>query len=172
METLVIGLSVVQVISICLGTGSSTLAVLNFFNAISDGVIDPIERRMMGGTYAVLRTAMHLILISTVVLVIIGYAEKGHDYFTTYVIAQLILIAVLYLNSYLMTKRLISSKFGPAIQAGSWYLLGFGIALLTLNLIDFSLTTFFLAYLSELAFSFVVINAAMKHLNNKSTPSK
>lgn len=170
MELIIIGLSVIQIISICLGTGSSTLAVLNFFNAISDGMIDATERRMMGGTYVVLRTATHLILITTISLAIIGYAGLGSAYLSNYIIAQFILIGVLYLNSFLMTKKILSSKFGPAIQAGSWYLLGFGVALLTLNLTNFTLLTFFIAYAIELIFSFVVINYTMSHLKKK-TPT-
>lgn len=167
MEIVIIGLSVAQIISICLGTGSSTLAVLNFFNAISDGIIDATERRMMAGTYLVLRTATHIIFITTLTLAIIGYLASALSYFTPYIIAQFILISVLYLNSYLMTKKVISSKYGPAIQAGSWYLLGFGVALLTLSMTDFSLLTFFIAYALELIFSYLVINYTMSHLKKK-----
>lgn len=167
MEIIIIVLTVIQIISTCLGTGSSTLAVINFFNAISDGIIDATERRMMGGTYLVLRTATHIIFITTLTLAIIGYLSSALSYFTPYIIAQFILIAVLYLNSYLMTKKLISSKHGPAIQAGSWYLLGFGVALLTLDLTDFGLVTFFIAYALELMFSYLIINYIMSHLKKK-----
>lgn len=172
MELIIIVLTVIQIISICLGTGSSTLAVLNFFNAISDGIIDATERRMMSGTYLVLRTATHLILITTFTLSLIGYLESGSSYFSSYIVAQFILIFILYTNSYLMTKKVISSKIGPAIQAGSWYLLGFGVALFALQLTDFSLSTFFFAYGCELIFSLVVINYTMSHLKNRTPLQK
>ena len=37
METVTIILSIIQAMSISLGVGSSTMAILNFFKAIADG---------------------------------------------------------------------------------------------------------------------------------------
>jgi hypothetical protein len=167
METINTILSIVQIISISLGVGSSTLAVLNFFNAISDGTIDPVERRMMGVTYIVLRIAMVLILASTVLLMFFGVRSEGYDYFTNYEVAQYILIAVLYINAILMTARVMPSRFGPAIQAGSWYLLGVGMALASLGLADFRMSTFVVVYAGELLFAYLLINGAMKYQRSK-----
>lgn len=160
-------MTIAQIIGISLGLGSSTLAVASFFKAITDGSIDPSERGMLGVIYIVLRVAMMTILISTVVLAFIGYGTVGSAYFTTYVAAQLILIAVLFGNATLMTMRLMPSTFGPAIQAGSWYLLAFGMALSYVHLASFSFFTFLIAYAIELVFAFLVINGIMKHLKTK-----
>jgi hypothetical protein len=167
METITTITSIVQIIGISLGVGSSTLAVLNFFNAIADGTIDPVERRMMGVTYIVLRVAMVLILASTTLLIVMGVREFGYDYFTPYVIAQCVLIVVLFVNAALMTARIMPSSCGPAIQAGSWYLLGFGLALYTLGLADFSIPLFIVAYAIELAFAYFLINSVMHYQRYK-----
>lgn len=170
MELFTIVTSVAQIIGISLGVGTSTLAVLSFFTAIKDGTIDEAERRMLGVIYIVLRVAMVTILVSTLGLTFAGYGEYGAGYFTPYIIAQYILIAVLFLNAILMTARLMSSKFGPAIQAGTWYLLGFGMALQSLGLTDFTLGKFFLAYGIELIFATLLINGVMIHLRKAQTP--
>ncbi len=161
METITTIISIAQIIGISLGVGSSTLAVLNFFSAIEDGTIDPVERRMMGVTYIVLRIAMVLILTTTTILLVFGVREIGYDYFTPYIIAQCILISVLFVNASLMTARIMPSSFGPAIQAGTWYLLGFGMALASLGLADFSLPLFVVAYTIELVFAYTLINSLM-----------
>lgn len=167
METLTIIMTIAQVIGISLGLGSSTLAVASFFKAITDGTIDPSERGMLGVIYIVLRVAMMTILISTVALAFIGYGTMGTAHFTTYVIAQFVLTAALFLNATLMTMRIMPSTFGPAIQAGSWYLLAFGMALSYVGLASFSLSTFILAYAIELVFAFLVINGIMRHLKSR-----
>lgn len=160
-------LTIAQIIGISLGLGSSTLAVASFMKAIADGTIDQSERGMLGVIYIVLRVAMMTILISTIALAFIGYGTVGMAHFTSYVIAQFILVAVLFGNATLMTMRLMPSTFGPAIQAGSWYLLAFGMALSAVGLAAFSFGTFIIAYLIELVFAFVVINGIMKHLKNR-----
>jgi hypothetical protein len=172
METIITILSITQIISISLGVGSSTLAVLNFFTAIADGAIDPVERRMMGMTYTVLRVAMVLILLSTFGLGLYGYAEAGSLYLSSYIIAQYTLIAVLFINAILMTKRIMPSTLGPAIQAGSWYLLGFGMALFSLDMVDFSFLTFVIAYALELIFAALLINGTMAHLKKRNEEQK
>jgi hypothetical protein len=167
MESIITITSVVQVISISLGVGSSTLAVLNFFNAIADGTIDPTERRMMGVTYIVLRVAMVLILTSTTLLMVLGVRDIGYDYFTAYIVAQCVLITVLFINASLMTARIMPSSWGPAIQAGTWYLLGFGMALASIGLATFSFQLFIVAYAIELLFAYFLINSVMHYQRYK-----
>ncbi len=161
METIITIATIIQIIAISLGVGSSTLAVINFFTAIRDGTIDSVERRMMGVTYLVLRVAMGLILATTLVIMLFGVQVTGYAYFTPYFIAQGILVAVLFANAALMTARIMPSSIGPVIQAGSWYLLGFGMALHSLGLADFSLPVFLIAYAGELFFAYLVINGVM-----------
>ena len=167
MNTAIIIFSIIQAISISLGVGSSTIAILNFFQAIKDGKIDPIERSFMGVTYIVLRIAMIVILLTTIGLAMFGYYESGISYITSYVIAQIFLIIVLFLNATLMTLRIMPSTFGPAIQASSWYSLGFILALSQQGLEEFSFITFSLLYVGLIVVATLAIGAVMKYQKSK-----
>ena len=165
MTTAIIIFSVIQAISISLGVGSSTIAILNFFQAIKDGKIDPVERSFMGVTYIVLRIAMIVILLTTIGLTMFGYYENA-GYITSYVIAQIFLILILFINATLMTLRIMPSTFGPAIQASSWYSLGFILALSQQDLGEFSFITFALLYVGLIVVATLAIGAVMKHQRN------
>lgn len=154
--------SILQAMSISLGVGASTLAILNFFYAIKDGKIEPAERGLMGVNYTVLRVAMVLILLTTLSIFVIQGQISTYNY------AQLTLVLVLFLNAGLMTARIMPSKFGPAIQASSWYSLGFILALVPHALTNFSFYNFGLYYLGFVAVVTIVINCVMSTLKKKS----
>ncbi len=159
--------STLQVVGISIGMGSSTIAVSNFFLAIKDGKIEDHERKFMGVAYFILRVAMVIILVTTVALAFRGFSEVGSIYFTPYIITQFILISALYLNSLLMTLHLIPSTLGPAIQASSWYTLGFALALLANGWNDISLGAFMLLYLADFIVSMVIINSMMAYFKKQ-----
>lgn len=163
METLIFTAGVLLAMGISLGVGSSTLAVLNFFVAIKDGKIEETERHFMGITYIVLRVAMVIILFSSATLVL----TIGQEYLKTYTMAQFLLIGMLYLNAILMTLRLMPSTFGPAIQASSWYTLGFLLAFYNQGVSDFSMTTFLLSYLAMFLVAVAIINGVMGYLKSQ-----
>jgi len=167
MEILYIALSILQSIAISLGVGSSTLAIVNFFVAIDDGKIDETERKMMGITYVLLRVSMVLIALTTLALLVIATSSTVNPYLTVYSIAQLLLIGMLFFNALLMTKRIMPSTFGPAIQAGSWYTLGILSALVPLGLTDFSLLQFGLVYVAVLLLGISLVNGIMAYLKAK-----
>ena len=167
MEIFVLGLSIIQSMGISLGVGSSTLAILNFFHAIADGKIDETERNFMGITYIVLRVAMGIILVTSLILAITGYATHGSDYFTGYIAAQTILTAVLFINAFLMTIRMMPSTFGPAIQASSWYTLGFLLALFAQGHSTVNILVFLFAYATFIFFAISFINSMMAYLKEK-----
>jgi hypothetical protein len=160
MTTFLALVAILQSFAISLGVGSSTLAISNFFVAIADGNISPDERRMMGVVYIVLRVAMILILVTTLCLLAAQYTA-GTFYFFPYNVAQLTVIAVLFINAMLMTAHLVPSNFGPAIQAGNWYTLGTLAALVPLGLTGFSLMHFLLAYITWIVFAISIVNAIM-----------
>ncbi len=151
-------IAILQSFSISLGVGSSTLAIASFFVAISDGGISPDERRMMGVVYIVLRVAMILILTTTLIIQAMTYAAAGWVDFN---MAQLFVILILFANAMLMTAHMIPSNFGPAIQAGNWYTLGTLAALVPLGLTGFSLTQFFIAYITWIVLAIGIVNAIM-----------
>ncbi len=167
MELTILMLGVIQSMGISLGVGSSTLAILNFFHAIADGKINESERNFMGITYIVLRVAMGIILVSSLILAIIGFLNVGAGYFSGYVTAQAILVAVLFLNAFLMTIRVMPSTFGPAIQASSWYSLGFMLALTTQGIKEVNILVFLFAYATFIFFAISLINSVMAYLKDK-----
>ena len=152
---------VIQSLSISLGVGSSTLAILNFFAAIADGTIDETERRMMGIVYIVLRVAMWSILISTLLLVSVNYSQVGLGGISAFTYGQLFALAVLFVNATLMTAHLVPSTYGPAIQAGSWYTLGALLALQVQEMTSFTFLQFFISYLAWIVLAIGIVNGAM-----------
>jgi len=162
METSIIILTILQAMGISLGVGTSTIALVNFFHAIKDGVIDPIERGFMGLTYIVLRVAMVVIILTVAGLTALGILAEGSAYVTGYELAQVFLTVVLFANASLMTARLMPSKFGPAIQAASWYSLGLLAALVPLGYTtNFSFAGFFFSFVPFVVFMIILIMAIM-----------
>lgn len=158
---------IVQTFAISLGTGSSTLAIINFFAAIADGTIDETERRMMGIVYKVLRIAMVAILLSTVLLVANTYSQTGLMNLPAFYFAQAFTLFVLYVNALLMTAHLVPSTFGPGIQAGSWYTLGTLAALQIAGTTDFKFLAFFLGYIAWIVLAIGIVNGVMAILKSK-----
>ncbi len=164
---MLIVVAIVQSIAISLGVGSSTLAISNFFVAIADGTISADERKMMGVVYVVLRVAMVLILLTTTILAFTGYYSFALNSLAPYGMAFFILIAVLYTNAILMTKRIMPSTLGPSLQASSWYTMGVLSALLPLGLISFTLIHFVLAYIAVIVLATAVVNGLMAHFKKR-----
>lgn len=148
--------------AIALGVGSSTLAITNFLVAIYDGAIDEGERRIMGVTYVMLRVAMASIFLTTA---LIYFFDK--NFFGTAGLFIWFLVAVLYVNAILMTKHLMPSKIGPALQAGTWYTLGFIVTIHIFNLMVLNYTSFSLLYAADIIVALMIVNGYMKFLQNK-----
>ena len=167
MSLYLAALLIIQGFSISLGVGSSTLAILNFFSAIADGKIDDTERRMMGIVYVVLRLAMILILFSTIALFFVQYQVAGPHSFSTLQYGQAFALSVLFINAILMTAHVMPSTFGPAIQAGNWFTLGFLETIEPLNIAHFSILQFLLAYITWIVLAIAVVNGAMALMKAK-----
>lgn len=166
METLYAINAIIQSMSVSLGVGGSTLAILNFFVAIKDGQIDTSERRMMGVVYTVLRVAMILILVTTFIQTAILLSYFGAEYFSGVALGAWTIIAVLFTNAILMTKRIMPSTFGPAIQAGSWYSLGLMLSLVAVSWSDFSYGQFWLGYIAMIALAVALVNGVMAYFKS------
>lgn len=167
MEMIFVLVSIVQSVAISLGVGCSTVAIVNFFVAISDGKIDEQERKMMGVVYILLRVAMVLILTSTFVLTLLMFTPSSNQYMSSFVYGVWTLVGVLFLNAVLMTKRIIPSNIGPALQASTWYTLGVLIALVPLGLTHFSFVEFLLGYTAAIALGLSIVNGMMGHLKHR-----
>lgn len=160
MEILIILGTVLQGTAISLGMGASTLAIINFFVAIADGTIEPSERKMMGVVYVVLRVAMVLILTTFLLLLGVQYLS-GNPVMVN--IAQATLIVVLFGNAILMTKRIMPSTAGPALQASTWYTQGILASLLSLGYM-FTFGQFLLAYSAMIVLAISIVNGIMAYL--------
>lgn len=164
---IIILIAIVQSMAISLGVGCSTLAIINFFVAIADGKIDPQERAMMGIVYTVLRVAMVLILVSAIVLTAINYSIAGIAYFNPFVLAVWSVIAMLFINAFLMTKHIMPSNIGPGLQAASWYTLGVLMTLITLGLDRFDYFEFVIGYGAGIALALAIVNGVMSYQKQK-----
>lgn len=167
MEIAYIAVAILQSIAVSLGVGSSTIAILQFFSAIADGNIDETERRMMGVVYLTLRVAMGLILVSSLAQGAIIYQYVGMGYFNPFTIGLWSIILVLFVNATLMTMRLMPSKFGPGIQAGSWYSLGILFAIVPLGLTAFTLLQFVLCYVGLVILTVAIVNGVMGYQKSR-----
>lgn len=161
LNYIILLIAVLQSISVSLGVGASTLAVVNYFISISDGVIDSAERRMMKAVYIVLRVAMVLILLSTAALTAIQYSSYGAAYFIPFVIMLWVLIIMLFINAIMMTMKLMPSTIGPALQAATWYGLGFMFTLLSLGLYSFTMKQFTEGYIAVIIIALIIVNGIM-----------
>lgn len=167
MEFSLIALAVLQSMGISLGVGASTMTVVFFFNAIKDGTITVEERNYLGLAYIILRVAMVTILATYLLMAIFGYLDQGQAYFREYTLAQTVLIAVLFLNALLMTVKMMPSTFGPAIQASTWYTLGFMSALYGQDIETVDTLIFLLGYGTTILFAVALINGIMAYLKDK-----
>lgn len=158
---------ILQTFAIALGTGASTLAIVNFFAAIADGTIEPTERRMMGLVYVVLRVAMVAILVTTAFLISVEYGQFGLANLSSISISEMIVLLVLYVNALLMTFHLVPSTFGPGIQAGSWYTLGVITSLEIIGATNYSLGQFVMGYITWIILAIGIVNAIMAILKDK-----
>lgn len=126
MEIFYIIVAVLKSMSIALGVGGSTIAIALYLASLSnDGIVDESERRLLGIVYIVLRVAMVLIFVTHVVLNIPVFIESGVSALLSPAnFAQWLLLAVLYVNAILMTMHIMPDKYGPGIQAATWYSFG------------------------------------------------
>jgi hypothetical protein len=171
MDIFLITAAIVFSFAVSLGVGSSTMAIINFFVAIADGTIDPVERRMMGIVYRLLRICMVTIFFTLAILTAASSYKLGADALTALLAAQWTALLVLYANAILMTLRIMPSTVGPALQAGSWYMLGLLMTLIPLGLATFSYAQFLLCYAVLITLAISIVNGIMAILKAKRAPA-
>jgi hypothetical protein len=167
MEIIFNFVEIIGSIGISLGVGASTIAIVSFFVALSDGGISVDERKMLGVVYIMLRVAMGIILFTSLLTSLTHFSSGFVGHFTPFITAKWILIGVLFSNAMLMTKHIMPPTIGPALQAGTWYTLGIITALIPLGLAQFSLIEFFVGYAAALSLSIAVVNTVMGILKAK-----
>ena len=168
MASTLILLQLLQAMAVSLGVGSSTLAILSFFKALADGKISPEERSLLGVVYLVLRVAMGLILFTTSFLSAEPALSSGTFEYTPAMQAVWVLIAMLFLNALLMTKKIIPMNIGPALQAATWYALGTMTTLTLIGVVLPRIEYFFLGYILDVICTIMLVSVTMHYLKKKS----
>ncbi len=112
---------VLEQLGLTLAIGSSTFAVVFYFAAITDRVIDPSERRFMHIAYRVLRIGLGLIVATSVFRAIEHYTAGDISYFSTSFWFLVFLLLVIIGNATAMTYHRVPMWLGPALAGGSWY---------------------------------------------------
>ncbi|HMA79210.1 MAG TPA: hypothetical protein VKP88_08970 [Candidatus Paceibacterota bacterium] len=154
METIIYDVFVVWMMSaVALGVGASSLAISSFLVALNDGTIDTSEKRMLKVIYWALRSAMVMIPVTVLV---VTFLKPGVLSGVTFI---WILIAILYLNALQMTFHWIKGIVGPALQAASWYTLGFLLSIELFNLAPLTWTLFLILYAADIVFFYVLVKA-------------
>jgi hypothetical protein len=164
LETILSLSVIVNASVISLGVGSSTLAITSFLTALKDGKIDESERRMLGVIYILLRISMVAILLTTLII-----TSLRPDIFGSQELFIWILVGVLYVNAFLMTKHWIPMKIGPALQAATWYTLGFVVTIRMFALYDIDVFAFILLYLADITVALVALNGWLWFFKKRSS---
>ncbi|MFM2374122.1 MAG: hypothetical protein RLZZ234_117 [Candidatus Parcubacteria bacterium] len=165
METILTTAQVLFSLFTSLAVGGSTLAVLSVLHAFKDGALDASERSMLGVIYFVLRVAMGALLVLAVFLWWMGGAPFTAP-LSGFACAAFTMLGVLYVNALLMTLHYMPFKIGPAIQAGAWYTLGSGAALMGAG-VRVSYTMYIVLYLILVLVFAAVISGYMKYYVQK-----
>lgn len=162
---IILGLSLVWFMSsVAIGVGSSTLAIASFIVALSDGQIDQSERRMLGVIYFSLRVAMVMIALS---LFALGFLFPGTIKSSLFL---WVILFALVVNSIFMTKHLISFKIGPALQAATWYTLGFIMTIEAFALLPLTWSMFLSLYAIDVVVAIALVNGIMLYTSGRNSP--
>lgn len=163
IETITSLVAIASMSAIALGVGSSTIAIASFITALRDGTIDQTERTLLGVIYIFLRISMVLIILTTLFLAWQNPALLGD-----YIAYVYVLVALLFVNAFCMTKHYISMKIGPAIQAGTWYTLGFVTTIDMLNLFPLAVQGFIVLYVIDVLIAITILNGYLVYFKRKS----
>jgi hypothetical protein len=160
MEHILTATHVLFSILVSLAVGSSTLAVAGILYALRDGVLDASERDLLGVTYVVLRVAMVGLLASAVVLWWFAFGPFSAP-LSPFALTLFVMLGILYLNAFLMTLHYMPRSIGPALQAGAWYTVGIGYALVGAG-VTLGYAAYGILFATLVCTFFAVINGFMK----------
>lgn len=153
--------------AISLGVGSSTFALIFYFMGKHSPVLREAGRPYQKAVYIVLRIAMVLILLTEITKIVL-FLQAGMQVQELFAASALMfmwtVVAVLFINAALMTFHLMPMKFGPAIQAASWYTLGI---LTALPIITFGYLSLALAYIGGILALAVIIELISQRVGLK-----
>ncbi|OGG62119.1 hypothetical protein A3C87_01760 [Candidatus Kaiserbacteria bacterium RIFCSPHIGHO2_02_FULL_49_34] len=142
-----------------LGVGASTVVLVLWLIAQADGTISKDEGRLLGAIYKILRVAMFAIGVALI------FSHLGHTVTRDLQYAmQWSLFGVLCMNAFMMTYHKIPMRFGPAIQAGTWYATFLITVIPVARLPEIVIA---LIYLGWIAVVYLVIRTILNHLHER-----
>lgn len=146
---------------VSLGVGASTVALTLYLAALKDHTIDEGERGALKIVYIILRVVMVVLLLMFAVFSgLLAYFGQASLLLQPELLFIWFLIIMLFLNAFLMTKHIMPSKVGPALQGATWYALGFAnvLAAFTLSIPEY------LLYYTGFALLVIVIVETIRRL--------
>lgn len=153
---------------VSLGVGTSTVALTLYLVSLKDSTIDGGERKALHIVYTILRVVMGAILLMfatfSILLAIYGQAAL---LLQPEILFIWLLIAVLFINAFLMTKHLMPMKVGPALQGATWYALGFSNVLAAFSLSFIEHVFYYVGW----ALVVILVVETIRRIILRSTPS-
>ena len=107
-------------IGLTLAVGSSTFALIFYFKAIADNVIDATERSFLHTVYFVLRIGLVILIVSEVFSALANISNPAYFADPDFLM-RITLLAVIIGNASLMQFHAMPMWLGPALAGGSWY---------------------------------------------------
>ena len=113
-------LSILREIGLTLAVGSSTFAIIFYFKAISDNVIDETERSFLHIVYFVLRIGLIILVITEAAAAVFHIGDAAYFVDPDFLM-RITLLSIIILNAALMQAHLMPMWLGPSLAGGSWY---------------------------------------------------
>ncbi len=110
-------------LGLTLGIGSSTFALIFYIQFLSDGEMDPTERRVLKTVFFVLRLGMAFIISGLLLFFALGQAAGVSLFDDVGFLIQATIMGVIVGNAVLMTLHYMPMWLGPVLAGGSWYAL-------------------------------------------------
>ena len=142
-----------------LGVGASTVAITLWLVALSDGAISKEEGRLLHAVYTILRVAMVLIGVALLLSHLGQTVVRDLQY-----ALQWAFFGVLCMNAVMMTCHKMPMRFGPAIQAGTWYALFLITVIPVARLPEIVVAVIYLAWLVVV---YLVIRGILNHIHDR-----
>ncbi len=113
-------LTFVREMGLTLAVGSSTFALIFYFKAIADNVIDVTERSFLHTVYFVLRIGLIILIVAEGLEALIHLSSPSYFADPDFLF-RVTLLAIIIGNAALMQIHRMPMRLGPALAGASWY---------------------------------------------------
>jgi len=152
-------------LGLTLGIGSSTFALIFYIQFLSDGEMDPTERRVLKTVFFVLRLGMAFIISGLLFFFVLEQASGRSLLNDVGFLIQATIMGVIVGNAVLMTLHYMPMWLGPVLAGGSWY------ALFLIRFVPFSSPSYWFLLMAYGAFVCIFF-VAFTYIKGLYTPKK